>query len=225
MSVKTPIYEDPVYTVAPEDDPFGPILSGFEIEQAIAGVIRTWMPDFLAEVESRRNVAPGTHPTFKTQVPTSYDANRLREDQLPALAIVSQGTLGVPEVFNSDGSYTARWQVDCYSVCTARGNRQARRLAQWYAAAVRAILIEWDFSGTDLNLIRIDWLGERYATRDPSDERTYGEGIVQVAVHAIDVIRRHDGPMPMFKPGGVGPLPKALSQHVTVVPITEMQEE
>jgi hypothetical protein len=163
----------------------------------------------------------------------------LREDQLPALAIVSSGIPQPPQTFG-DGSYTARWLLDCYSVCSAAGNRQARRLAQWYAAAVRAILIQWDFAGTDLSLIRIDWISERYTTRFPSEERTLGEGVVQVAVHAADVASRSAGPMPMFPPGeafppdgDVGELTEVLTHEIDVVkpevahrdPATNSEEE
>ena len=215
MSVKTPIYEEPVYTPAPPDDSFGSILSGFEVEQAIAAVVRRWMPAYLLELESRRGLGPGVLPVFRSQVPTSFEADRLREDQLPALSIVSQGTLGLPEV-HGDGSYTVRWRVDCYSVCTGRGNRQARRLAQWYGAAVRALLTQWDGTDTDLQVIRVDWLGERYTTRGPAEERTLGEGVVQVAVHVADVLDRSAGPGPMYGPELVGPLPTVTSYDIVI---------
>lgn len=218
MSIQAPIYEDPVYTPAPPEDPFGPILSGFEIEQALAGGIRTWLPDYLLELERRRSLPPRSLPAFRTEVPTSFDADRLREDQLPALAIMSAGLTEPPQAHNSDGSYTAKWRVDCISSCVARGNRQARRLAQWYTAAVRAILLQWDFSGTDLSLIRIDWVSERYSTRSPTEERTMGEGVVSVDVHATDVMYRSAGPMPMFKPGAVGDLAEALTHDIVVQP-------
>lgn len=221
MSIKDPIYEEPAYTEAPPDDPFASFLSGFEVEQALAAAVRRWMPDYLLELERRRGLDPGVLPVFKTQVPTSFEADRLREDQLPALAMVSTGTLGVPEVHDSDGSYTARWRVDCYSVCTGRGNRQARRLAQWYAACVRALLLQWDLVDTTLKIMRVDWLGERYTTRSPSEERTLGEGVILLGVHVADVQNRNAGPGPMFEPGEVGLLPTVVSHDIVIKPEEE----
>ena len=215
-AIKAPIYEDPTWTPPPPENAYGPIVSGFEIEQALAKIIREWMPDYLLAMEHQRGLPPGKLPTYKTEAPTSWDAARLREDQLPACAFVSTGTDGRPDTFNSDGSYNAKWRVECVSVCSARGNGQARKLAQWYTAAVRALLVQWPLTDTRLNLLRIDLLGERYQTRNPTEERTLGEGVAVVLVHAAAITYRTAGPIPMYLPGDVGDLPTVVDHDIVI---------
>ena len=226
---RTPIYEDPTWQSPTPDSPYGSIVSGFEIEQHLAQTIRTWIPDYLSEIERQRGLPVGKLPPFRTEVATSFEADRLREDQLPALAIVSRGLADRPEVYNSsDGAYVARWGADCIAVCSGRANRQARRLAQWYAAAMRAILVQPRGLDpiTELSVLAIDWLMERYTTRTPVEERTLGEGIVSVQVQVVDITYRNAGPSPMFAPGHVGLLPEVLTHDVVVEhSLNEPEEE
>lgn len=221
-AVQSPIYEPAAWTVPPDDNPYRDIVSGFEVEQALAGIIREWMPDYLRETEARRGISAGKLPMFRTEVPTSYEADRLREDQLPALSIVSPGLADRPEVHNSDGSYFSRWQVDCISVCSGAGNRQARRLAQWYASAVRALVLQHQLlDPTELTVMGIDWLGELYVTRAPTEERVLGEGVVRFAVQVAAVAYREAGPWPLHDAGEDATLSTARSYDIDVIKIEE----
>ena len=219
MSVQSPIYQQPAWQPPGPENPYGPIVSGFEVEQALATLIREWMPDYLRALESQRGLPDGKLPNFKTEVPTSFDADRLREDQLPALSIIAPGMTERPEV-HGDGTYFARWQADCVSVCSGAGNRQARRLAQWYTAALRALVVQHQqLDPTELTVIAVDPMGELYTTRSPTEERTLGEGVARFVVHVAGVTYRDAGPWPLHKAGEDATLTEALTHDIDVLKI------
>jgi hypothetical protein len=214
-AVRDPIYEDPSWTPAAPDDPFGPLVTAFDVEQALAWTIRRWMPDYLLKVERDHGLPAGRLPTFRSEVATAWRVGRLPEDQLPALMIVSPGLHERPKVFG-DGTFTARWRVDITSICSARGNRVAPRLARWYAAGVRLLLQQNQGLESQLTVTRIDWNDERYDVLDVRDERTLAGGLVQVLVDVADVARREFGPAPAFPPGAVGELSEVLSHEIVI---------
>jgi hypothetical protein len=195
----SPVYEDPAWVRPGPTDPFGTIISAFEIEQALAACVRRWMRNYLRAFARQRGWEEHKLRFYRTQVPSSFELNRLREDQLPALAIVSRGTTGTPERRNV-GVYDARWTIDCYSACVAAGNRQARRLAQWYTAALRTLFVQHrTLQPTELDVLAVDWMGERYTARTFTEERTYAEGIATINVHVAGVTATR-GPAAMYEP-------------------------
>jgi hypothetical protein len=226
-----PIYEDWTWTHPPDTDPFGPIVSGFEVEHALAMCVRRWMPDYLRAMEEQRGIPAGKLRAYRSEVPTSQDANRLPDNKLPAFAMVSRGYTDRPSV-SGDGCYSARWRVDMHTVHAAKGNRQARRLAQFYAAGLRAIVTQhrsldlgalpWGDMPpeSDLTILGIDLLAEGYTMR-PEDERTMGEGVVTVQVHVADITTRDGGPWPMYEPGEVQDLPTVETYDIVVQPLEQ----
>jgi hypothetical protein len=220
-----PIYEDWAWAPPEPTDPFGPVVSGFEVELAVATCVRRWMPDYLHAIEDQRGIPAGKLPPYRSQVATSEDANRLPDDKLPAFAIVSRGYSDRPGV-RGDGWYDARWRVDCHTVHAAKGNRQARRLAQFYAAALRTIFTQHQDldvaddprEGNPLTILGIDLTAEAYVINRPEDERTMGEGVVQIQVHVAGINQRDGGPWPMYGPGEVDDLPTVVEYDIVVSP-------
>jgi hypothetical protein len=200
------------------------MVSAFEVEQAIAACVRRWGRNYLRALGRQNGWPEHKLPFYRTQVPSSFELNRLREDQLPGLAIVSRGTTGSWERY-SDGTYNARWLVDCFSACAASGNRQARRLAQWYTAALRTMLLQHrSLEPTELDVLALDVTGERYVARAPSEERTYAEGVCTVQVH-VAAVSSMWGPSPMYEPvPSKEPLPM-LSEAETREIVVEKQED
>jgi hypothetical protein len=199
---------------------FGPIVSAFEVEHALAACARVWIRDYLAEMERQRLTPVEGMPPFRSIVAAAAP-EKWPEDQLPALLIASPGLAETGarrglEV-HGDGGYVARWRVDCASEVSARGNRQAIRLARLYAAAVRALIVQQTlrvsrFVDAPLpSLRRIDWTGERYDLRDWTIDRTRCAGVVSFVVEVADVMTRGLGPRePMYPPTGPGEPPEPM---------------
>lgn len=202
---------------------FGPIISAFEVEHALAACVRIWIRDYLAEMARQRGLPPEGMPPFRSIVASGH-AERWPEDQLPALLIVSPGLAETGarrslEV-HGDGGYVARWRVDCVSEVSARGNRQAVMLARLYTAAVRTLVVQQPLrdgvSDPPPWLRRIDWIGERYDLRDGAVERTRCAGTTSFVVEAVDVSTRGLGPREPFYPptDGGEPPPEMLMPDV-----------
>lgn len=188
--VADPVFEE--HTFAPDEHSrTGPVVSAFEVEYALAQCVREWMPRYLAEAEAQRDLAPGDLPELRSVV-TSTDASKFPEEQLPALLVSSPGLEDAPDV-RGDGLYSARWRADCTVVCSARGNRQARRLAAVYVSAVRALLVQQALFSDVLDVIAVDWRGETYRSRTADDERTRAEATVQLRVQIAGAMNRFGG--------------------------------
>jgi hypothetical protein len=203
-----------------EPDPasvFGPIISAFEVEHALATCVRIWIRDYLAEVERQRGLGVERFPRFRSIV-ASGNAAKWPEDQLPALLIASPGLAetgarrGI-EV-HGDGGYVARWRVDCVSEVSARGNRHAIMLARLYAAAVRTLIVQQPLRGPSDPppwLRRIDWVGERYDLRDWTVDRTRCAGTASFVVECHGVSTRGLGPRePLYPPTDGGKPPDEM---------------
>ena len=197
MSVTDPVYED--HEFHPDRrSAFGPIFSAFEVDHAIATCVRVWIRDYLAEISRQRGLDPEALPPFRSIV-DSAEARRYPEDQLPGLLVVSTGIDapgGRVETY-SDGLYTARFRVDCGAVISAGGNRQAVRLARYYTAAVRTLLLQQlakpRWSGLE-GVRRIEWVGERYQPPTEASERTQARGTTQLIIEVEHVASWAAGP-------------------------------
>jgi hypothetical protein len=202
---------DPVFEAHHFDpDPrsvFGPIISAFEVEHALANCVRIWIRDYLAEAERQRGLEVEGFPRFRSIV-VAGGAAKWPEDQLPALLISSPGLAesGASRAIqvHGDGGYVARYRVDCTSEVSARGNRQAIMLARFYAAAVRTLLIQQPLrapSDPPPWLRRVDLTGERFDLRDWTVDRTRCAGTVSFAVEVDGVSTRGLGPrQPTYPP-------------------------
>jgi hypothetical protein len=217
VSVVDPVFEE--HQFRPDwRSAFGPILSAFEVDHAIARCVRAWIQDYLAELSRQRGQGPDTLPAFRSIV-ASVEARHYPEDQLPALLIAPTGveSRGGRIERNGEGLYTARFRVDCGAVISARGNREAGRLAEDYAAAVRALLLQQlakpRWSGLE-GVRAVDWVGERYQALDQASDRTQARGITQLVVEVEDVTSRAGPDEPAY------PEPIWLTDAETVEVVT-----
>ena len=90
------------------------------------------------------------------------------------------------------------------SEISARGNREAHRLARLYAAMIRALVIQQTLrapAGAPDWLRGIDWTNETYPLRVADMERTRCAGTVQVRVEVAYPLDRRGGPrVPRYPP-------------------------
>lgn len=199
MTITDPIYEDHEFAPDPRSA-FGPIVSAFEVEHALATVVRVWIRDYLAEVARQRGLDPESYPPFRSIVATARN-QRFLEDQLPSLVMVSPrmlpgtGQRGHIEA-HGDGSYLGRWRIDAGAVVSARGNRQAVKLARLYTAALSALLLQQaaDPRWTPLPTRRVDMTGERYDEIEATSDRTLCQGVGEFVVEIDNARNWFGGP-------------------------------
>ena len=218
MSVIDPVFEAHEFAPHPRTA-YGAILSGFEVEHAVAQIVRTWGRDYLAEMERQRHLEVGRLPVFKSLVDSS-SLERMPEDQLPSLLIVSSGIESRDRVeVNSDGWYTARFRVDCGAVVSARGNRLAVKLARYYTAALRSMVVQQladpRWSGLE-GVRRVVWTGEQYRPLGDISERTQSGGVAQFLIEVEQVTNWVMGPDEPTEPPEPDLRPISQSVHVTV---------
>lgn len=226
MSVVDPLYEPHVFKPHPRTA-FAPIVSAFEVERSIAELARVWIRDYLAEVARQRGLDPDAFPAFRSIV-ASARQQRLLEDQLPTLILASPGivplTTGHVEARGS-GAYTARWRLDAGAIVSARGNRQAVKLARFYAAAIRAMIVQ---QATDprwalVPVRRVDWTGERYDELDSTADRTLCSGVANFIVEVPEATNWLEGPTEPTYPRSAE-LPEVDRVNVTVTKFPEDEE-
>jgi len=158
----------PPSTWTPPETIFGPIVSGWDVEQWALQLLHKWIGTYLAETERQHGVPAGTlaRPRGWAIGPT-FD--KWPEDQIPGVLCHSPGTVERPWRDGS-GLYTARWSLNVGVLCSARTQRLSHAHAQLYAAAVREVFLnrpslEGHAAGTD-------WLGDVYDDLDYDDTRS-----------------------------------------------------
>lgn len=117
---------------------FGPIVPGSVIEDRIEDTLRLWIDDYLAEMAAQWGgpILPGFRSYNKRP-----SGEHFNEDLFPGCMIVNAGLDRVPEK-SGDGQYEATFRVGVVATALGATADDARRNAEWYAAAVRAILLQ-----------------------------------------------------------------------------------
>jgi len=187
----------------PDASAYGPLVSAIDVELALLNIARTWIADYLADVERQHELNVGYLPYPRSWV-VSSEVEKMPEDQTPAILIASPGLTDPPRA-DGRGSYTARWRVNVGVHMSARGNSVALVLVRLYVLALRAMFSQQQ-RVDELALRRIDWMDERYDTLASIDDRTVCTATVELAVEIADVTNRSMGPLePILGPGDLGP--------------------
>jgi hypothetical protein len=170
---------------------FGRILTGGQVEEACLAVLKRWSSTYIAEVERQVGLTAGELARFRsfTIAPT---LDKYPEDQLPALLVISPGTVP-PPVRRSGGVHSVSWLIGLGCVCSASTAQLSRRNARIYVAACRAALAQrQSLDGFDSD--GIDWLDESYDDLTVDDARSLGWGIAHFSVAVDDVLTTFAGP-------------------------------
>jgi hypothetical protein len=175
---------------------FGRIVSGADVEDWCEQLVRTWISTYLAEKEDQDGIRRGTLPRPRgwTVAPS---VDKWPEDQLPAIIFESTGIPGLPRK-GGDGRYRARWELRVTTVVSARSERDSRRLASRYTAALRTLFAQRP--SLDGNANGIDWLAERYDELAFDEQRSLGHGTVALLVEVDDVATAGAGPQTPAEP-------------------------
>lgn len=171
---------------------FGQVVTNLDVEAALAGTIKLWLPDYLAEVGEQKGYARGSLPMFRSYVP-AVTLDRFDEDQIPSCVIIVPGTLDQPQ--NRQGAANARWSAGIGCIVSGKDREGTRKLASTYTAAVRTLLLQKpSLGGFAQGLV---WMSERYdALPEVAGEiRTFGAGVLQFGVDVNAVSKLVGGPM------------------------------
>jgi hypothetical protein len=190
---------------------FGPLVTAADLENHVEVILARWFATYLYEIERNNDLEPGTLPLPRSVVRSS-EIEKFPEDQLPCVMIGSPGLTDPPQA-DGGGYFAATWQVQIGVEVAAAPNRRALELARWYAAAVRACVIQQQQDpgmDTAIQVIRVDWRDERYDVLDSVDDRTVCVGRVEVAITVAEVLQQGLGPLdPLIPPQPPAPVAPA----------------
>lgn len=117
---------------------FRDVMDADTVEQAVLDTLQAWLPSHLAHQEDRKGYPDGTLPQPKSW-PTVSEFDLEVHEQLPAIVIVSSGTT---DVSHDRGAYRTTWRVEVGVAIAGKDEREGRRLAALYLAAVKSSLLQ-----------------------------------------------------------------------------------
>lgn len=174
-----------------ETNIFGPIVSGTKVRHAMRSHLQLWFPTYLAEVARLEGLDPSKLPNFKSWVSAlDLPGGKYAENQMPSCVIVAPGLATEPERLG--GSHVATWALSVGCVVSGQDREGTFKLAEMYAAAVRASVVQNSSLGGFATAT--DWLGERYDEVPNEMLRTLAAGSVQFAVEVQRTIDPMGGP-------------------------------
>jgi hypothetical protein len=170
---------------------FGRIVSGADVEDWCEQLVRRWISTYLAEKEGQAGLRRGVIPRPRgwTVAPS---VDKWPEDQLPAIIFEATG-IPAPPRKGGDGRYRARWEMRITTIVSAKTERDSRRVASLYTAALRALFAQRP--SLDGHADGIDWLAERYDELAFDEQRSLGHGTVALLVEVDDVTTAGAGPV------------------------------
>lgn len=177
---------------------FGSIVTGRAVRQAMRTHLQSWFPTYIAELARIEGKDPASMPLFRSWVSAlDLPEGKYEEHQMPSCVIVAPGLLREPE--RRGGDVIATWAVSVGCVVSGQDRENTFDLAEMYAAAVRAAVVQHPSLGGFATAT--DWLGERYDDIPNDMLRTLAAGSVQFAVQAYQAITPSDGPSePLLDP-------------------------
>lgn len=173
------------------DPIYGPILSPVDVQVAVRTTIKQWVATYLAVVERLNDLDPKKLPHPKSYVLKDDGTLTKRpEDQTPSVVILCPGTAGDP-VMDGEGLYRVPWAVSVAAIVSARDQETSSDVAKFYAAAIRALLVQQGSLGGFAASTR--WRGERNDDLRSEDDRTLAVGVNVFEVLVRDVVQKGAG--------------------------------
>lgn len=184
----------PSVVLAPPDvDIFGNIVDADTIEGYVrqtligpdpADLSKGWLVAHLAHQERRRGLAARALPQPKSW-PTVSEFDIEAHEQMPAVVIVSPGTIGEPE--HDRGVYRTVWRIETAVAIAGKDEVQGRMLAALYLAAVKGALIQNPTLGGKVEQCR--WTGpddHAFGTTERGSQRAiYGTAFAVTVRDAV----------------------------------------
>ncbi len=107
---------------------FGPIVSNWLIEQRVIETLRSWMPEYIAELERKEGLPHGTipRPPAPESVHGGIDMESWTQDTTPQVIVVVKPQ-GRPDNLRGDGSYGQGYDIEVGCACVSTGSELAER--------------------------------------------------------------------------------------------------
>jgi hypothetical protein len=175
-----------VVALAPRE---GVVFSASLLEQAAATLLSGLLPAYGAAVADQLGWSAAPPP------PRSYTCSaqldRFAEDQLPAVVIVSPGTIGPPELHS--GTYDAVYGLVVGVYCSGSTDRATHDLVRLWCAAIRACLVQSPSIGGVASDLR--FVDESYDQVDIEARRSLGAGVCGFEARVNSVVDANAGPL------------------------------
>lgn len=209
----------------------GPMFTTWTLEESVRTVLATdthAMAAYIAEAVRQSDLGDARVERPRS-VLIAERATRLAEKQLPALIVVSPGTVGEPRR-DGNGNTQHTWSLVVAAVTQASNERVARQKASILAAAIRSCVTH-GLPRTDDRVINVRWLGES-SDEVPldTDQRSRAVSACLFEIDVFPVMNTDYGPGPWeFDPdpetgagldlGDLGTVEETL---LTITPVEEI---
>lgn len=193
---------------------FGNLVTGDDVDQAITLTLQTWAATYLERMCRKIGQPAGWLPYPQSYVHTN-DPNHFPENQPPTVVVAVPGTSGRP-IRDGSRNYRVEWDVRVAIFVRATDREATEKLAKYYGAAFRELLLQKRSLGGFAE--GIEWHGEFYETRvSDRDQRTLGSCELRFCVDVRDVVKTLGGPTSPI-PTEPADWPQATDVHVTLTP-------
>lgn len=177
------------------DQVFGPLVAFSDVEYALLGHIKLWLPTFLAARERKVGVTPGQVARPRSWITKQSFTVLPGEDNTPLITVISNGTLEQP-ARHGDGGYDVELRAAVTAVCQGTEATIARRLAGHYQAALLDLLLKKKsfvvMTGVKARLNV--WIGLALDDIDPTVERTLASARLEFSLVVRDFANSIGGP-------------------------------
>lgn len=206
---------------------FGPIVSQWQIEQAFIKTLKTWIPEYLAEIERQNGLKNKIIPRPPTpeSIHGGTDLESYYQDILPEVVVVVE-PLGPPELGGSAG-YTGVYQVQVGCLWVGSGSElaerpedEARCVVSHYGAACMGIVQQPGLGGLADDL-RMEGLPR--ISLPNTDKREIAQVETTFHVWVSEIILPNEGPVqpnPVESPEYGGEPEAPFSEDPTVEKVT-----
>jgi hypothetical protein len=171
----------------------GAIFSASQLEQACLAQLQRLLPAYGNAVAAQLGATAPAPPRSYT---CAARFDRWAEDQLPAVVVVSPGTLRQPELHG--GAYDAVFGLVVGIYCSAATERATHDLVRLWCAALRACLLQTaSLGGVVADLMLLD---ESYDEIDVESRRSIAAGVCGFEAHVNAITDRRAGPLVAASP-------------------------
>ena|SRR5215831_1096254 len=189
----------PITATPTVGDEVGPMVTGGDIEDAVMGQLKEWLPRYLVAGELQHGWVAGSTPTPRSWAITGRVLDKLVSDQTPCVIVLAAGVGPSAVRREGTGVLGAGWTLGVGTMLDAAWGREARRRAQLYARAAQLALQQRPLHALG-QPCEVDWHGESYDELDFASTRSYSASVVNFTVWCREVATTDGGPPPAATP-------------------------
>lgn len=163
------------------------------LEDAAEAALRAWFASGLEAAQAQDEAAPAKLAPPRSYNVMSDEDDRWPDQQLPAIIIESPGMVETPDRAQGDGSWHATWALSVSAICRGRTEREARRVAQLYWAAICLAMLQRRSLGDDRYAVTL--VDSALTTVEGEKRRTLAGATALFHVEVTDMFCDLAGPL------------------------------